>query len=413
MKCSAVQTWLLGMKSSEVLPDELRRHLDTCQICRSEKQQLDLLNELFAQLPTSDNSQKRAAMLQKLDSTRQQRPSRRTSVSRYAAVAGLAAAILLSFTFGWLVRNLQQPAGSVPPRSHVSDETDFMKKILEHHLALARTTDPHKQLQTLSQLADDLRLEAEKAAQDSRVNDLVRIASLYDSVVRHGVVGRAFVLPAADRQTVVGPIARQLQQTQHRLGPLAEQAVPAVASIITTMQESAKAAQSRLREAAPAEPLNISSSPEIVTTLVYHGLLLANEEDPLLRAEHCSDVADSLVRWILQASAEGDAEMASELGAFLSDVTLIGIEENLSRVEPEKIDIPSRRRFEELKQKANKAKEVLQQNLERAPKSAQFGLQRALEATQRGRPAGRQQPNGGKQKGKGPPFLPPGLRKKR
>jgi hypothetical protein len=70
----------------------------------------------------------------------------------------------------------------------------------------------------------------------------------------------------------------------------------------------------------------------LLSSLVMNGLRLAEEIDPLKRADCCSDLADNLLQAIVTASVKGDQENVSTLGKHLSTFVERGVSANLARV---------------------------------------------------------------------------------
>src|SRR5205807_1845156 len=93
--------------------------------------------------------------------------------------------------------------------------------------------------------------------------------------------------------------------------------------------------QAKLPEpAAPSwQPARTSTTRDLLAALVVQGLRLAEETDPLRKADVCNDVADHLVQSIVLASAGGDTERADKLGGLLGSVMDQGVASNLSKVE--------------------------------------------------------------------------------
>src|SRR5439155_21150184 len=72
---------------------------------------------------------------------------------------------------------------------------------------LAQASGPVEQLDALVHLADDLRGEALRRVRAGTPDELPLLASLYDQVVRRGVVGKAAALPVEQKPTVVPKIS--------------------------------------------------------------------------------------------------------------------------------------------------------------------------------------------------------------
>src|SRR5262249_19165644 len=70
----------------------------------------------------------------------------------------------------------------------------------------------------------------------------------------------------------------------------------------------------------------------LLSALVMNGIRLTEENDPLKRADVCSDVADNLLQAIVTASAKGDRQHVSSLGKHLGAFVDRGVSGNLARV---------------------------------------------------------------------------------
>src|SRR5262249_48194822 len=68
---------------------------------------------------------------------------------------------------------------------------------------------------------------------------------------------------------------------------------------------------------------------ELIQTLVDDGLKLAAEEDPIVRARTCNDLAGALVQEIQKAAETKDENRAAHLGGYLKTVLVRGVAGNL------------------------------------------------------------------------------------
>jgi len=68
---------------------------------------------------------------------------------------------------------------------------------------------------------------------------------------------------------------------------------------------------------------------QLIQTLVDQGLNLAAEEDPIVRARTCNDLAGALVQEIQKAAETKDEKRAAHLGGYLKTVLVRGVAENL------------------------------------------------------------------------------------
>jgi hypothetical protein len=290
---------------------------------------------------------------------------------------------------------------------------------------LAHALTPAEQIDTLMEMADDLRGEAVRLA-DPRsgapgsADELALLAELYGQVVRRGIGGRARVLPREARLALVPSLVQRLQRTEKDLTVLSENLLPARAHYLQPISRSAQEVAVQLREEPKAPPghpeaINWTGARPLLATLVLAGLRLAEEPDPLRRAEVASDLAQQLALTVALVSAEDDSQQVAELGSTLGHLMEQGVAGNLDRAEEADPKGSRRAEAEQVRQRAAQATATLERNLAHAPPAARAGLQRALEASEQ---AWNRKDNG-KAKGKGAsgapghaPFIPPGLRKK-
>lgn len=94
-----------------------------------------------------------------------------------------------------------------------------------------------------------------------------------------------------------------------------------------------------------------------------NGLRLAEESDPLQRAECCSDLADHLLQAIVTASVKGDQHNVSALGKHLGEFVERGVSANLARVPN---DDPRVAELKNVMQRTNQIMSALDQTLEQA-----------------------------------------------
>jgi hypothetical protein len=287
---------------------------------------------------------------------------------------------------------------------------------------LAETASAPSQLQTFLGLAADLRADAVRLLTEGGKDELQWVASLYEEVVRQGVVGRVKALSDQEKKEFLPRLSQQLLEDAAESEQVADKGATAEAARLRAMAQAARQVNVYLTDGtppSPPSPVKPVGKPDtmyhLAGALVHNGLRLAGEEDPLRRADYCADIADTLVQTILDASAAGDTERPVRLGKHLGAVMGRGVGDNLDRVAA--ID-PEGHRSAEMQRVARRvasATEALENNLERVPASAQAGLQRALEASSHGKERAQESSKAkgkGKGKGKGPPFIPPGHLKK-
>lgn len=70
----------------------------------------------------------------------------------------------------------------------------------------------------------------------------------------------------------------------------------------------------------------------LIQALVRSGLKLAEEDDPLKRADYCTDLAQRFAREIQEAAEGKEGARAAELGKHFYDVMKLGVASNLKTV---------------------------------------------------------------------------------
>jgi hypothetical protein len=280
----------------------------------------------------------------------------------------------------------------VAAASALRSQEPLVARVLGHDLRLAGTFKPAEQFQVLAELARDLGAEALRQAGVEHSDSLAVVSLGYAQVVRRGLVGRIRAVPAENRPRLVAPVVKELQQTGSAADRLARDAAPDARDALRTLRAAAETAVALLHgERPPADdlpPLQIpavAGSPrDLVGALVAEGIRLAEESDPLRRADCCADVGDELVATILQVAAADDAEQAQQLGQHLGEVLARGVVPNLRRAEAAGNDARRLAEYRRVGERGLKAAAVLRQKLDQAPPRVRVGLERAVEAARRG-----------------------------
>jgi hypothetical protein len=418
MKCSYARPWLLAVSSEPALPVAVQQHLQDCPDCRVQLQRLLCIHRDVKNLPVppeSPDARARFRMLlqQTPQNTASQQPksaSRGRTKWDYA-VRAAAAALLLGVGLGWwLAAHRENVAPRDGESTYPHGESQIVIRTLDNDLRLAETFAPQEQVQALAGMAGDLHCEALALAKQGRFDELKQVAGLYQQVVRGAIVRRAGALSVQDRAVVLAPVVQQLEEAETAAKRFAAETLPTAGDSLRSMGESARQTIQVLQsdpQAAPElmQPARADTSGALLNALVMNGLFLAETDDPLRRADYCSDMAHHLVQTILQASAKGNTDDASNLGKYLGELLDRGVAANLDRVPASELVGPRLLEWEKVGQRASAASAALQRNLERAPAPAQAGLQRAMEASKHGRERAMHAGNG---KGKGRPFGLPG-----
>jgi hypothetical protein len=307
MKCSAVRPWLFGAEASAGLPANVARHLQRCARCRARRELLGAVEFVTGgELIPSPSPEARARLLARLEKEPAPRPA--------AVLAGprprrfpwvrVAAALLLTFAAGWLVRSLGERGGTGPvivtvPAAVPRSEEMLVARFLERDLRLARTEAPDERLQVLSDMAADLRSEAIHLAQHGPLGALPPVTQLYEQVVRRGMARCALLLPAQRRPLVLAAV-RQLEEADAEVERVAADLPPPAAALLRPIGVASREARRRIdsgekpvetdQMTGPSDDLDTQRT--LLTVLVMQGLRLAEEEDPRTRAEYARDLTE-------------------------------------------------------------------------------------------------------------------------
>jgi hypothetical protein len=121
----------------------------------------------------------------------------------------------------------------------------------------------------------------------------------------------------------------------------------------------------------------------LVETLVVYGLRLADETDPLKRAEVCTDVADCLIETIVEESKKGEnADEMVRLGAYLGAIRNHAIEPNLGNVNVNQGDVERRKEYDRIKLRVEENLKELNRKLNAASSpECQQRIDKAIQAS--------------------------------
>jgi hypothetical protein len=413
MNCHEAYLWMLEVEQPTVSPpDPVIDHLRGCSKCRRrQKRVLRLLTTVRSLPAPPENPLVRAEVLSLV---RQQplaavlplsplsprhglKQLRRWLLRPAALVAVVPAAIVLFSLFGGGLLyyfyepsnsgNLNQVQGN-DPSQRVWNDGDLRTRLLEHTLNLANAKAPGDQLDALTDMAADL--ESESLAQAGQVDNaqLMRLAVLYERVVEEGILPHAFVLSPESRQQKLLILVAEFQQTATKTEQAAKQKPAAAEPLLRVSLAAGRAFRLLNNPIVQLPPPKQPQAPEgpLLEALVLHGLVLADENDPLKRAEVSTDVADNLVRTILESSQRGsDRDEMEKLGTYLGAVMNRGVNGNLDRVDPKTLDAKRQADYERLKQRAAEMMARFQRNMQDAPPHSRQGLQQAFQASRFGR----------------------------
>jgi hypothetical protein len=259
MNCDALQKHLLGLEWPAQAEGDARAHLAGCVACREWQRHLVQLERAATRLPVPPAHAARDAFVRSLlaappavgaPPAKPGTNGRRRSVAmvlgslildphasprrRVGAgiVAGVAASLLLFITswlawYSWHGDGPKQFAGSTE-KQPVTDP--LVAELMRRNLKLAKGGTPRERVEAMAGVAGELHARSNALARTAGAEDMELLAQLYGRVVREGIVGRAAVLPDAERRAVLEPIALQLGRAESEAERLAaEEGVPQAA----------------------------------------------------------------------------------------------------------------------------------------------------------------------------------------
>jgi len=431
MTCQEIQHWLLLSKPAVPLPGAVRRHLDACPRCRLRCEQLRLLDDQINGLPPPppDPSAKERLMARIARTPQQRSPAPAVRLHlRWVAAAAVAASLLIAVT--WIVA--RRPAANrsgddvaltegTSPSPLRAGAGGIVLRVAKLDVQLANPAAVEEQLDLLTQLAGDLKDEAIRLAKQGPSEDVQLLGDLASSVLRQGVVGRAARLPVGKRPELVPPLVEQLRATETEIDGFCKDRLPAVANMLRPIGSAARESAELIEAGrSVAEGGNVASpdgpARPLIASLVVQGLKLADEGNPVRRADLAAELASLLTPAIVLLSAHGDADGAEALGDCLGDLLVEGVTNNLAQAEEAGMTEAQKAEAKTVRERSIAVISGLEDNLAHAPPDARAGLQQAIEASG-GRDAA--QAGNGKTdrpappaRHKGKPKVPPSLQKK-
>jgi hypothetical protein len=145
----------------------------------------------------------------------------------FLALCGVYLGILLSRGGNGNDEQVKGPDQEAP--KVLPNKQPLIDRVLDCDVRLAEADTPRKRVETLAELADALHRETHTLTPAAPAKDLQELASLYERVIRDGVVPRARTLPVEERREVLDPIRTQLARVErdaHRLAEKASSATP-------------------------------------------------------------------------------------------------------------------------------------------------------------------------------------------
>jgi hypothetical protein len=269
MKCDVVQRRLLSIENPAQVPADVRAHLAICGICRDWHYQLVVIERNVSLLPVP-RSRAKARLLHRFllepanagngpelaaaSSPAALYPSRRVALAfshvrsfpYWRPAVGLAAAALVLALGWWLRPNQPAPPAPAPPTPAKSAPDPLLACLVRRDVRLARAETARERLEILADLADDLRGETQPLAQAAAREELAELATLYEQVVRDGIVRQAQGLAAADRRLLLAAIANRLTGAERAVGRLVQKVPPEYARPLRVIVAAAREGSLRL-----------------------------------------------------------------------------------------------------------------------------------------------------------------------
>ena len=352
MKCEAVENWLLTGGQNDPLPGSVRRHLTACARCRRRRRRLIQSESELTSAVMPECQTALARFLERIHALPSQEPAPhalpKAVLPFYRAAVYWAASVLFFAGIIGIALYVRQSEGPPdPPGNHAKPKEanpadNLVNRFVERDLILAGTVASDKQWHVMNEMADDLRAEAIRLADEQRPDDLPMVTSLYERVLKQGLIARVNTLPEKDRKEFTQNLAQHLRNHEKMLDQRLQSSSPNWVTLLQPLQKADRQSLVVLAandmppkpkaEAPSAIPGGSDYRRLLLSALVLHGIRLAEETDPLKRADCCSELADHLLQAIVTASVKGDHHNVSALGKNLGEFVDRGVSVNLARV---------------------------------------------------------------------------------
>jgi hypothetical protein len=121
---------------------------------------------------------------------------------------------------GWWMSNGSDAPQPEPPREKPATDP-LLASLLQRDLRLATATSPRERIEILADMAQELQDAIRLLAQAAGGEPLEGMATLYDQVVRDGIIKQAQALADNERRPILNPIADRLARTARSVERLA------------------------------------------------------------------------------------------------------------------------------------------------------------------------------------------------
>jgi hypothetical protein len=256
MTCDVIRNRLLALPDLARLPDDLRAHLTECEACFAWLAKARKLDAAIANLSAPSSAEAKAAFLDYLAADGPiikavpsvGRPAgfslaTLTKQFDWRVVSGLAAAALVGVGI-WAFSGGGKPIPEVAGPKH-----ELLARGVDFVAAMSSAKTPQERARASVAMAGDLRTEVKDLYLNAPVDDLDKLAELYEKVVDRGLVPQSEQLvrvPVQERHAVwqqvrahFAGVAKDAAEMQTRARP---EAVPSLKRI----QQSALAGQAKV-----------------------------------------------------------------------------------------------------------------------------------------------------------------------
>jgi hypothetical protein len=275
MNCRSYQESLLKLDLPNQAPAELQVHLGSCEQCRELQRRLVLLQDSIKQLPLPV-ALSRLEFLQRFLSADASdlangtltEPAREAGAMHLPAptipdparlkrppwiwYTGMALAATMGFAVV-AIKLLYRPQ-IVPPAAEITGLNSTGLNPMIQHLVdcnrrLAHGATVQTQVEALADMADDLFVEAQRHAR-SQPGEVKTMATLFEKVVKDGVLKSAARLPPQGRRTILTPIIDRLSRTAQEAETVAVKSDSKAAASLRRLSDVARQGGDDLRQLA-------------------------------------------------------------------------------------------------------------------------------------------------------------------
>jgi hypothetical protein len=247
-RCEEIQNLILALANPAEPTPELQAHLAHCPACRDVQRRAARLEGLIARLPVPDSSAARETLLARLEHQPQTPMRFRTRRQKVYALAGLAAAILLTITAVRVFPSRNQPVEEIAERPR----HELLGQQMKYLGQLAQVNNPTDRLSIWLAWAGDVRAESRAIHKVAPAEDLALLSSLFEKAVQRGVLTQASLLPRTmppeERRQLLNPAVLQLEETEREAAELARTAPNPARPYFLKMAQQAREASVSLKK---------------------------------------------------------------------------------------------------------------------------------------------------------------------